>query len=76
MFQILIEDEWHFNINCPLYMEELKVLFDFCREDCKQFNSLTDKQKFIFIFTNETSYMLCPDETDQYHRELEQLLKF
>ena len=43
-----IEDDCHFIINCPLYMEECKVLFDCCRKDCKHFNSLTDKQKFIF----------------------------
>ena len=52
-----IEDECHFIINCPLYMEECKVLLDCCRKDGKHFDSLTDKQKFIFIFTNETSYV-------------------
>ena len=52
-----IEDECHFIINCPIYIEERKVLFDCCRKDCKHFDSLTDKQNFIFIFTNETSYV-------------------
>ena len=42
---------------CSLYMEERMVLFDCCRKDCKHFDSLTDKQKFIFVITNKTSYV-------------------
>ena len=48
-----IEDECHFIIKCPLYTEERNLLFDCCRNGCKNFDLLTVEQKFIFIFTNE-----------------------
>ena len=49
-----IEDETHFLITCPLYRENRKILFDTCRKNCLYFDSdLNDKQKFIFIMTNE-----------------------
>ena len=49
-----IEDEIHFLINCTLYTENRDKLFQVCRENCKDFDSLsTDDQKFIFTLTNE-----------------------
>ena len=49
-----IEDEGHFIIKCPLYTEERKLLFDCCRKECNNFDSLTEEQKFLFIMSNET----------------------
>lgn len=50
-----LEDESHFLIKCPLYSENRSNLFQACRENCKNFDSLmTDQQKFIFILTNES----------------------
>ena len=49
-----IEDECHFVTECPLYIEERELLFDCCKQNCKNFNSLSRDQKFIFIFTNES----------------------
>ena len=48
-----VEDEFHFVIKCPLYAAERKVLFDAFSENCKNFDSLTEEQKFIFILSNE-----------------------
>ena len=48
-----IEDECHFLIKCPLYTEEHKLLIDCCKNGCKNFDLLTEEQKFIFILTNE-----------------------
>ena len=50
-----VEDECHFVIECPLYTEERKLLFGCCKQNCKNFDSLTKEQKFIFIFTNESA---------------------
>ena len=50
-----LEDEGHFLINCPLYAENRAILFQACRENSKNFESLiTDKEKFIFIKMNES----------------------
>ena len=48
-----VEDEFHFVIKCPLYATERKVLFDAFSNKCKNFDSLTEEQKFIFILSNE-----------------------
>ena len=49
-----IEDECHFVSKCPLYIRERELLFDCCKQDCSNFDSLSNDQKFIFIFTNES----------------------
>ena len=49
-----IEDEFHFVIRCPLYSQERSLLFNCCKSDCKNFETLSEEQKFIFIFTNES----------------------
>ena len=49
-----VEDETHFLIKCPLYRENREILFAVCQNNCIHFNSMTtDKQKFIFLMTNE-----------------------
>ena len=49
-----VEDERHFLIKCPLYENQRENLFQTCRENCQQFDSLeSDENKFLFIMTNE-----------------------
>ena len=49
-----IEDEQHFVVKCPFYTEERQKLFDCCKNESRNFDSLTDDEKFIFILTNES----------------------
>ena len=48
-----LEDEKHFILKCPLYVEERSLLFQACRKNSIHFDSLNEEQKFIFILTNE-----------------------
>lgn len=48
-----IEDEQHFIVKCPFYMEERQKRLDCCKNDSRNFDSLTDDQTFIFILTSE-----------------------
>ena len=49
-----VEDEMHFLIKCPLYRENREILFTVCQNNSIHFESMTtNKQKFIFLMTNE-----------------------
>ena len=48
-----VEDEFHFVTKCPLYTGERKHLFNTVSIKCKNFESMTGKQKFIYILSNE-----------------------
>ena len=48
-----IENEEHFLICCPLYSPQRQILENTCKDNCKKYNYLTKKQKFIFIMSNE-----------------------
>ena len=49
-----VEDEKHFVIKCPLYEKERSILFQACRENSVNFDLLNEKEKLVFIFTNES----------------------
>ena len=53
-----IEDEEHFLVACPLYSPQRKVLEEICKQNCNGFYDLNNKQKFIFIMSNENENML------------------
>ena len=48
-----VEDECHFVTKCPLYATFRECLYITCKRNSKNFASLTDEQKFIFILSNE-----------------------
>ena len=51
-----VEDEIHFLIKCPLYDNERVILFQACRDNSMNFDSLeTNEQKFVFILSNENA---------------------
>ena len=53
-----VEDECHFIIQCPLYNNNRNELLTEVMNDCINFNIMTNKQKFIFIMTNEKSNIM------------------
>ena len=51
-----VEDEIHFLIKCPPYDTERVILFQACRDNSMNFDSLeTNEQKFVFILSNENA---------------------
>ena len=48
-----IEDEENFFVNSPLYCSHRKNLEEKCIENCNRYAHLNDKQKFIFLMSNE-----------------------
>ena len=54
-----IEDECHFITSCPLYLTERGELYAEIRRNSILFDEIpTDKQKFIFILSNENVEVL------------------
>ena len=47
------EDELHFIINCPLYINNREIMFNNIGELCQKFKDLPNEAKFIWLFTNE-----------------------
>ena len=48
-----IEDEYHFLIDCPIYDNSRKICYQKISELCSNFNNMSDKSKFYYLFTNE-----------------------
>lgn len=48
-----IEDEYHFLIDCPIYNNSRKICYQKISELCSNFNNMSDKSKFYYLFTNE-----------------------
>ena len=48
-----IEDETHFTVNCPLYDEQRKLLYDKATTFCTNFKELPNDKKYFWLFTNE-----------------------
>ena len=48
-----IEDEYHFLIDCPIYNSSRKICYQKISELCSNFNNMSDKSKFYYLFTNE-----------------------
>ena len=53
-----VEDEKHFTVKCPLYENQRALLFQACCQNSTHFDSLNEEQKFVFIFTNESTEVL------------------
>jgi hypothetical protein len=47
------EDELHFIINCPLYIDNREIMFNNIGELCPKYKDLPNEAKFIWLFTNE-----------------------
>jgi hypothetical protein len=48
-----IEDKYHFLIDCPIYNNRRKICYQKISELCSNFNNMSDKSKFYYLFTNE-----------------------
>jgi hypothetical protein len=48
-----IEDEYHFLIDCHIYNNSRKICYQKISELCSNFNNMSDKSKFYYLFTNE-----------------------
>jgi hypothetical protein len=47
-----IEDEYNFVIDCPIYNSSRKICYQKISELCSNFNNMSDKSKFYYLFTN------------------------
>ena len=56
--KIVIEDEEHFLLSCLLYSPLRTILESVCRKNCNTYDSLSRKQKFIHIMSNEDQNIL------------------
>ena len=52
-WSLKIEDEYHFLIDCPIYNSSRKICYQKISELCSNFNNMSDKSKFYYLFTNE-----------------------
>ena len=53
-----IEDEEHFIINCPTYKTHRDELIQNCLSVCPNFSLLNNREKFIYLLTNESKVIL------------------
>ena len=51
-----VEDEKHVILHCPVYSHLREDIFTRALSFCDNFNSLTDDDKFVFLFTNENLF--------------------
>ena len=51
-----IEDEKHVILKCPLYADFRAVLFSHADSFCHNFNSMSDDDEFVFLFSDENVY--------------------
>ena len=56
--KIVIEDEEHFLLSCLFYSPLRTILESVCRKNCNTYDSLSRKQKFIYIMSNEDQNIL------------------
>ena len=54
-----IEDEYHFLIDCPIYNNSRKICYQKISELCSNFNNMSDKTKFYYLFTKEDIFGNC-----------------
>ncbi len=54
----LMENEEHFLIECPKYVEQRQELFTLAHRDSIHFTSLSNRNKFIWIMSNENEEIL------------------
>ena len=53
-----IKNEEHFLIICPIYCVGRKSLENICNEICTRYEHLNEKQKFIFLMSNENDKII------------------
>ena len=53
-----IENEEHFLVNCPLYSPQRKILENTCTKNCIRYKNLIEKERFIFIMSNENETII------------------
>ena len=63
------EDELHFIINCPFYIDNREIMFNNIGELCPKFKNLPNEAKFIQLLTNEDCR-----KTYQYLKFLDNIL--
>jgi ssDNA-specific exonuclease RecJ len=51
-----IEDEKHVLLDCPLYADLRESLFNEVKRSSVHFNSLSDEDKFIYLFKSNECY--------------------
>ena len=51
-----VEDEIHVMLKCPLYADLQSILYNHAVSFYGDFYSLSDKEKFIFLFNNENMF--------------------
>jgi hypothetical protein len=56
------EDELHFIINCPLYIDNREIMFNNIGELCLKFKDLPNEAKCIWLFTKTTDGRRTPSE--------------
>ena len=56
--KIYVEDEIHFLTKCPLYESQRTDLYQYCLSSVDAFQLQTDKERFIFIMSNEDPLIL------------------
>ena len=54
-----VEDEYHVILHCPVYNDLRQVLFTESLKIDEHFNSFTDCQKMVFLFSNQDIIRLC-----------------
>ena len=54
----MVEDEFHFLLNCPLYSDIRHNFIDNIQRNCDNFHHLSEKNKFLWILTNEDNNIL------------------
>lgn len=53
-----VEDEIHSLIECPLYITDRYEFFEEINKNNKNFYSLSNKEKFLWIMSNENDRLL------------------
>ena len=54
----MVEDEFHFLLNCPLYSDIRHTFIDNIQRNCNNFYHLSEKNNFLRILTNEDNNIL------------------
>lgn len=54
----VIEDEFHFIIDCPFYNDDRERLFQKCNTVCPNFNCMSQEANFLWLLTHEDNIVL------------------
>ncbi len=53
-----VEDENHFILGCPLYKNQRRLLFNICKRNIDNFDSLNDENRFIKIMSSKNEIII------------------